>query len=87
MKLIDLEEGKKAAKADKRKKAKAKNAPEISLKMSDGDYFKFSVTYQFKGKNWSFDLWAKSQKEADNRLHHIKHFPCDVRLIHAERPV
>lgn len=85
MKLIDLEEAKKASKADKRKKAKAKNAPEISLKMPDGEYFKFAIHYQFKGKVWSFELWAKSQKEAENRLFHIKRFPCDVNLIYAER--
>lgn len=84
MKLVDIGEAKKALKDDKRKKAKAKNAPEIKMRGSDGDYFKFSVSYAFKGKTWSFDLWAKSQKDALNRLQHIKQFPCDVNLIHSE---
>lgn len=87
MKLIDLDTEKKKIKAEKRKKAKAKNEPEIKYRDSDGTYYKFSVTYQFKRKNWTFEIWAKSQKEAEARVQNIKMFPCDINQVHMEIPL
>lgn len=82
MKLIDLTESKKQLAKEKRKKAKAKNASDIKTKGLDGsDYYKFQVTYQFKNHNWTFEFWAKSRKEAEQRLSNIKRFPCDVSMI------
>lgn len=86
MKLIDIKEGKKQVKAEKRKKAKQANAPEIYIDMPDGRYFKFAVHYQFKGKMWSFDIWAKTSKEAERRLFNIKKYPCDIAMVMATRP-
>jgi len=85
MRIIDINEGKKKVKADKRKKTKEKNAPEIYLDMPDGKYFKFSVSYPFKNRVWSFEIWAKTKKEAELRVFNIKKYPCDINQIIAVR--
>jgi hypothetical protein len=82
MEIIDFESKRKEA---RKKKRAAKKDKDIGWKCktngSDGTYYKFSVTYQFKGKNWEFDIWAKSKKEAELRLFNIKRFPCEIRQI------
>lgn len=82
MELIDLESKRKDAKKKKRSANKDKNVGwKCKTEGSDGTYYKFSVRYQFKGKNWEFHFWAKSKKEALHRLHNIQSFPVEVNQI------
>ncbi len=81
MKLIDLENKRKEKKAKKRKEAKDKSAPAnhcVTKGQDDKNYYKFSVTYAYNKKNWSFEIWATSQKDAEKRLHAIKSYPVDI---------
>ena len=81
MKLIDIGKERDKAKADKRKKKKAANGPDSDCmtKGPDGTtYYKFHITYAYKGKNWTFDLWATSEKDAHKRVWAMKKFPVDI---------
>lgn len=87
MKLIDLDAERKAK---RKRKAQQKKLDSVSYKCrttgSDGEYFKFSVRYQFKGKNWEFDLWAKTKREAELRVFSITKFPVEITQILDEIP-
>lgn len=88
MDIIDLDEMRREAKKSTRDKRKKSNGPESDMVMNVGGekYYKFSVRYYFKGKNWTFELWAKNRREAEHRVHNIGHFPTEVCQILAERP-
>lgn len=79
MDLIDIEaERRKKAAANKKK---SKNGPEnnCSVKGPDGKtYFLFSVNYSYQGRNYTFDIWALSRRDAGKRIDAIKRFPVEV---------
>ena len=82
MEIIDLEKKRKEHRSKKRAANKDKNVGwKCKTQGSDGTYYKFSVTYQFKGKNWSFDIWAKNKREAEMRVFSVKQFPVNVEQI------
>lgn len=80
MKVIDITKGKEAIKERKKARRKEETKPAKSCRYNggDGEYFKFSVDYGFKNKRWSFELWAKSRKEAELRVHAIKQMPVEI---------
>ena len=58
---------------------------EKSSNKTEEDYKKFQIIYRFEDRNWSFEIWAKSLKEAHHRINDIKHFPVDVsEIVHQE---
>ena len=82
MEIIDLEKKRKERRDKKRIDKKDKDIGfRCKIKGSDGTYYKFSVTYQYKGKNWSFDIWAKTKREAKLRVFSIKQFPVNIEQI------
>lgn len=84
MKLIDLENKRKEKKDKKRKEVKDNKAPESHCvtKGHDGkSYFNFSVTYAYKNKNYSFEIWATSKADAEKRIHAIKHHPVECNQV------
>ncbi len=86
MKLIDIEDAKQKKKAEKRKAKKALNAPDnnlITISPDGKKYFLFSVRYVYKQKNFTFELWATSKKDAVNRICSIQRFPVEVSQIHS----
>ena len=79
--LVDISKAKKERDKKKRDERRKKNQPSdvCRSKGRDGDdFFLFSVTYAYKGKNFSFDLWAKNKRDAENRVEHIKRFPVQI---------
>lgn len=72
---------------NKDKKERKEREPESSCLMhcDDGTYYKFSIDYAFQNKTWSFEMWAKSEEEANKRLHAIQHLPVEVKQIYAEQ--
>lgn len=89
MKIIDLDKQREADRKKRKDKRKSANGPDdnLKVKMPDGDYYKFSVTYQYGKKNWTFSLWAKSKKDAEKRLMAIKMFPIDINQVYSEIPL
>lgn len=89
MKLIDLESGKKSLKDEKKKRKKAANMPDAHLITTGSDgkpYYLFTVRYAYKGKNWTFEMWATSLKDAHKRLACIQNFPIEVNQRISEIP-
>lgn len=42
------------------------------LKYKDSEYKTYSINYRFKGDTWEFRIEARSWKEAEDRLRHIR---------------
>lgn len=82
MDIIDLQSKREEVKKAKAKQRKRKSVGDKCM-YNDGhdDYFKFSVRYQFAGKNWEFDIWAKSKKEAEKRVSSIQRFPVEITQV------
>lgn len=35
-------------------------------------FFKYALTFDYDGKSWGLELWAKDDKDADRKLEAIK---------------
>lgn len=86
MKLIDLEETKKAKAADKRKKRKEAKKPDANLRFNTPDgkeWFTYSIRYAYQNKNWTVDVMATSEKDAWGRLGAMRNFPVEITQTHS----
>lgn len=81
MEIVDINK-------ERKKKQDQDNEPSPHCKYTDGsgvDWFLFNVTYCYQDKNWNFEIWAKSQEDAELRVSAIKRLPVEVtQTIHWE---